>query len=262
MDAIRGEPLLLKKQPPAIGEDVVVIGAPKGLEFSLSRGVMSQLREKGDFLQVDAAVNSGNSGGPLFDKTGCVVGVVTFKSKESEGLNFAIAYRPAKHFLDNPAIERPARAAVLSSGHKLEPWKEWKTIYEPRVNGRSGDYSILGSSVGRTGNTVTFQAMHGLKGEVGTTAECFVDCKNHVALVMTEGKRHEFMQYSCGWGPLGYSDARACELYMSLTVSEDLKRFVQGIHSAVYSTLCRNGSPRPGMPILKVTYPIGGPYLG
>jgi hypothetical protein len=133
VDAIRGEPLLLKEQPPAIGEDVVVIGAPQGLEFSLSRGVMSQLRNKGDFLQVDAAVNPGNSGGPLFDKTGCVVGVVTFKSKKSEGLNFAIGYLPTQHFLDNPGIERPKKVAIY---RPAEAPKKTKKPTHPQQTGQ------------------------------------------------------------------------------------------------------------------------------
>ena len=165
VDAIRGEPLLLKEQPPAVGEDVVVIGAPQGLEFSLSRGVMSQLRSKGDFLQVDAAVNPGNSGGPLFDKTGCVVGVVTFKSQESEGLNFAIAYEPTRHFLDNPAIERPvAKKPEPKAVETPEPAKPpgWVTYYVRQSSTwrnppRKEIYQILTTSITKNGSVVSFR---------------------------------------------------------------------------------------------------------
>ena len=159
VDAIRGEPLLLKEQPPAIGEDVVVIGAPQGLEFSLSRGVMSQLRNKGDFLQVDAAVNPGNSGGPLFDKTGCVVGVVTFKSQKSEGLNFAIAHGPTKHFLDNPAIERPQQKPAKVERKKRTGWFGYyeMTYYKNGNKTRASFGDLLLESISISGPWVNFK---------------------------------------------------------------------------------------------------------
>ena len=57
----------------------------------MTRGVVSQIREKGNFVQIDAPVNPGNSGGPIFNYAGCVIGVVTFKAGETtEGLNFGI----------------------------------------------------------------------------------------------------------------------------------------------------------------------------
>ena len=138
VDGVRGEPLKFKETPPAVGEDVVVIGAPQGLEFSLSRGVMSQLRNNGDFLQVDAPVNPGNSGGPLFDKTGCVVGVVTFKDEDSEGINFAIGYGPTKHFLENPAIERPEpKPEPVASEPQPEQPTGWYKFREVVTRSRS-----------------------------------------------------------------------------------------------------------------------------
>lgn len=127
VDAIRGKPLVLKEKPPAIGADVVVIGAPQGLEFSLTRGVLSQVRRNGDFLQIDAPVNPGNSGGPLLDRSGCVIGVVTFKGDRSEGLSFAIAYEPTKHFLDNPSIERNKIAERATTRTKV------KVAYQPPI---------------------------------------------------------------------------------------------------------------------------------
>jgi serine protease Do len=83
-----------------VGEDVVVIGNPLGeLTFSLSRGVISALERRINtdgtpisMLQIDAAVNSGNSGGPAFGPDGKVIGVVTAKyaSESIEGLGFCI----------------------------------------------------------------------------------------------------------------------------------------------------------------------------
>ena len=103
---IRGKPLNLKKSQPNVGADVVAIGAPKGLEFSLTRGVVSSLREGGDILQIDAPINPGNSGGPVLDRTGCVVGIVTFQLTDSEGLNFAVAASVIREFLLQAKADR------------------------------------------------------------------------------------------------------------------------------------------------------------
>ncbi len=69
-----------------------------GLDFSVSRGVVSSLRflDGATIVQTDAASNAGNSGGPLIEVgSGMVSGVLTFTLSESEGLNFAILARDA-----------------------------------------------------------------------------------------------------------------------------------------------------------------------
>ncbi|MEP5567209.1 MAG: trypsin-like peptidase domain-containing protein [Halioglobus sp.] len=76
-----------------IGEDVAAIGNPKGLETSLSRGIVGQKRSRGGLklIQTDAAISSGSSGGGLFDRAGYLVGITTFTIAEGQSLNFAIA---------------------------------------------------------------------------------------------------------------------------------------------------------------------------
>ena len=76
-----------------IGEEVYAIGAPQGLELSLSRGIVAQLRGvkgKAPIVQTDAAISPGSSGGGLFNEDGELVGVTTFGDKERQGLNFAM----------------------------------------------------------------------------------------------------------------------------------------------------------------------------
>jgi S1-C subfamily serine protease len=81
-----------------IGDSVIAIGAPEGLEQSVTQGIVSQFRTMGEkkVIQTDAAMNPGNSGGPLFNAQGEVIGVNTFKiigatpNAPSQGLNFAI----------------------------------------------------------------------------------------------------------------------------------------------------------------------------
>lgn len=93
-----------------LGETVFAVGHPKGLEFSVSRGVISAVREisstaapggkKVRFIQTDAAINPGNSGGPLFLGTS-VVGINTQKlaSADLQGLGFAVHYSEVLEFL-------------------------------------------------------------------------------------------------------------------------------------------------------------------
>ncbi len=78
----------------SVGEEVYAIGAPRGLELSLSRGIVSQLRgvlgkRRSPLIQTDAAISPGSSGGGLFNANGELVGITTFKWR-GENLNFAL----------------------------------------------------------------------------------------------------------------------------------------------------------------------------
>lgn len=78
-----------------VGEPVVVVGSPLGLDATVTAGILSAIRESGkgfEILQTDAAVNHGNSGGPLVTANGLAVGVVSsiLRSDLAQGLNFAI----------------------------------------------------------------------------------------------------------------------------------------------------------------------------
>jgi len=88
----------------SIGETVFAIGNPLGLERTVTEGVLSQThRNFGGilYLQVDAPVNPGNSGGPLFNARGQVVGIINMGVPTMEGLNFAIPARHARYILDH-----------------------------------------------------------------------------------------------------------------------------------------------------------------
>lgn len=84
---------------PEEGDPVLAYGSPLGLNDSLSRGIVSALRE--DAIQTDAQVNPGNSGGPLLDRNGDVMGVVTGELSASRasagggGISIAVDVRLA-----------------------------------------------------------------------------------------------------------------------------------------------------------------------
>jgi hypothetical protein len=103
---------------PKPGEEVFALGNPRGLANTVTRGIVSSVRRaEGEFrsvvpegttlIQTDAAVNPGNSGGPLLNTNGEVVGIVTFKRSAGEGLNFALSIIDA---LEAIQVKRPALA--------------------------------------------------------------------------------------------------------------------------------------------------------
>lgn len=118
-----------------IGEEVFIIGAPMGLTYSLSRGVISgrhseeRMTRDGnilEFFQTDAAINTGNSGGPMFNYRGEVIGIVSSiltRSGGFEGIGFAatsqiaetlLLTRSAKYFGIDALLLSPELAQILN----------------------------------------------------------------------------------------------------------------------------------------------------
>lgn len=75
-----------------VGQAVYAVGSPRGLELTLSGGLVSALRKTGaePVIQTDAAVSPGSSGGGLFDAQGRLVGIMTFNVQGGQNLNFAV----------------------------------------------------------------------------------------------------------------------------------------------------------------------------
>ena len=95
------------------GQEVITLGTPMGLQNTVTRGIVSAVREVGGLtlVQTDAAVNPGNSGGPLLDRAGEVIGITSMgmRSAVAQGLSFAIAIEHAQALL---AGRRPAPSAA------------------------------------------------------------------------------------------------------------------------------------------------------
>ncbi|MDX1934786.1 MAG: S1C family serine protease [Capsulimonadales bacterium] len=105
--------LRLAKEVPAVGQKAFVIGAPKGLDFSFSEGNVSQIQNADGWKQYQftSPASPGNSGGPLLNENGEVMGVVSFQITDGQNLNFAI---PAHY------------AAGLDSTLPTTPWSALK----------------------------------------------------------------------------------------------------------------------------------------
>jgi serine protease Do len=104
-----------------IGEEVIAIGNPLGLEQTLTRGVISgvnrliqeaQMPLMLPLLQMDAAINPGNSGGPLVNLCGEVIGINTASMSEAQNIGFAVPINLAKKTVP----------ALIKDGRVIRPW--------------------------------------------------------------------------------------------------------------------------------------------
>ncbi len=99
---------------PAMGDEVFCIGNPQGLEWTYTKGSVSQVRTRRygsrqiAMIQTDTAINPGNSGGGLYDDTGNLIGINTWTNDKrmSEGLSFAISFASIVQ-LDPPFARNP-----------------------------------------------------------------------------------------------------------------------------------------------------------
>ena len=106
------------------GQEVIVIGSALGtLQNSVSRGIVSGLRRSGGvtLVQTDAAANPGNSGGPMLDKNGRVVGVTTAGYREAQGVNFAVSVDHVKDILDGRQADLGTTQRGLSEIKPMRP---------------------------------------------------------------------------------------------------------------------------------------------
>jgi serine protease Do len=99
-----------------VGGRIIAIGSPAGLENTVTSGIVSatgrRFLQMGDAIQVDVPINYGNSGGPLLDESGKLVGIVFAGIEQFEGVNFAIPFDWVEKML-------PRLYAGEEAGH---PW--------------------------------------------------------------------------------------------------------------------------------------------
>jgi len=93
-----------------IGEKVIAIGNPLGLSFSVTEGIVSGINRAGPnnlqaYIQTDVALNPGNSGGPLINRDGEVIGINNFKIGGGEGLGFALESNYVKEAVEGITLD-------------------------------------------------------------------------------------------------------------------------------------------------------------
>ncbi|WFF09313.1 trypsin-like peptidase domain-containing protein [Micromonospora sp. WMMD1076] len=91
--------LVAARDPVRSGQQIIVVGAPLGLQDSVTTGVVSAFREDerggGPVIQFDAPINPGNSGGPVINGSKEVVGIATAKARNAEGIGLAVPIKTA-----------------------------------------------------------------------------------------------------------------------------------------------------------------------
>lgn len=124
-----GKPMLnFNSDEPGIGTKVYVIGSPKGLEFTISDGLLSQIQifEGTKQLQFSCPVSPGNSGGPLLNSRGEVIGVVSWQLREGQNLSFAVP---------------SAYARGLDTSLPTKPWSEVRSLL-PLISKQANDSDV------------------------------------------------------------------------------------------------------------------------
>lgn len=101
-----------------VGENIFVIGNPLGLEYTVSNGIISALRQDEDFgkvIQITAPISPGSSGSPLLNSKGNAIGIITYSYEEGQNLNFAVSLEELKNII-----------IINSSKFPESPYKKFK----------------------------------------------------------------------------------------------------------------------------------------
>jgi S1-C subfamily serine protease len=129
--------------PPAEGQEVWALGFPLELGYSVTRGVVNGLRASShlpaevqkafpgvtSWVQTDCTINSGNSGGPLIDASGSVVGINTWVFLGGQNVYFAIRVGEAKPLLATLAAKPVGFASVEGDKHAASQ-RNWQSFAE------------------------------------------------------------------------------------------------------------------------------------
>jgi hypothetical protein len=120
-------------EPVKVGDRVIAIGAPLGLESTVSEGIVSAIRDAGgtQIIQTTASISPGSSGGPLFNEYGKVIGLTTARMRDGQNLNFVIAVRHVSELLGQ---QRPVSLAEMLEETQVVSALPASTISVPARN--------------------------------------------------------------------------------------------------------------------------------
>ncbi len=139
------------------GRDVVAMGHPRGFRNSVVSGVISGRRDFDgvSMIQLAMPVEPGNSGGPLVDRDGRVLGIITMKSTASDNLGFALPVDLLQSLLDDPnpvPIQRWRTIGALDS-------RSWSPLFGANWRQRAGRITVDGQGVGFGGRTLCLSTL-------------------------------------------------------------------------------------------------------
>ena len=134
------------------GQPVVALGNPHGFEHSVVSGVISGSREIDGLplLQLAIPIEPGNSGGPLLDEQGQVLGLLTMKSAVTANLGFAVKINALKPLLEKPNPVPMARWLTIGA---LDP-DQWRTMLGARWRQHAGRIAVSGTGSGFGGRSL------------------------------------------------------------------------------------------------------------
>ena len=171
------------------GQRVYAIGAPAGLELTISEGIVSALRkvDDGTVIQTTAPISPGSSGGGLFDMSGRLVGIMTFQHRYGQNLNFALPADWIGQMRARNALEAVSRAPVSAEGLQdsapatliLGQWlcRNW-------ISGQTGQYSF--ESDGSLSIAMTNGSLAALRYRISGKALQLFDAKQGMAVTIQE----------------------------------------------------------------------------
>ncbi|MDA9718047.1 trypsin-like peptidase domain-containing protein [Planctomycetaceae bacterium] len=149
------------------GQEIIAIGNPHGLERSVVVGHVSGRRviDGTEMIQLAIPIESGNSGGPLLDRSGQVHGILTLKSQVTRNLGFAVAANHIDELMDNPnpvLLDRWLTIGQLDS-------TEWLTLGGGLWRQRAGRITVMGKGKGFGGRSLCLAkgSLPGVPYEVG-----------------------------------------------------------------------------------------------
>jgi S1-C subfamily serine protease len=134
------------------GLPVMTVGNPHGLQFSVVNGVVSGVREVDDrrMIQLAMPIEPGNSGGPVVDPAGRVVGIVTIKSLVTRNLGFAVGVNALKPLLEKPNPVPMSRWLTIGTLDATQ----WRTLFGGRWQQRGGRIAVTGAGEGFGGRSL------------------------------------------------------------------------------------------------------------
>src|ERR1039458_2462653 len=134
---------VLGRELPAVAARAYVIGSPKGYDFSISDGLISQIRSLRGLLQyqLSCPISPGNSGSPVFNHRGEVIGIASWTKADAQNVSFAM---PSQDLIRLNVFERPTTWAQLAASPRpaprttlLESRQSNDKVLEEKTDGRS-----------------------------------------------------------------------------------------------------------------------------